>query len=234
MIGKHRDGGYAQFIVIPERSLFPLPPEIPFEHGAIMMCSSATALHAFNQARLTTGETVAIFGIGGLGFSAIQLAKALGAAEVLAVDIKPGKLELAKQLGAIPINGAECDPVQEIKRLTRGRGVDVTLELIGLPLTMQQAVRALTIKGRAVLAGITEKSFEVHPYEEVLNKEAEIIGVSDHLAQELPLLIDYARQRKLNLSQAVTRTVPLQAAAINQILDSLDQFADNIRVVITP
>ena len=198
-----------------------------------MMCSSATALHALNQARLKSGETVAIFGIGGLGFSAIQLARVLGAAEVLAIDIKPAKLDLAKQLGAIPINGAECDSVQKIKQLTGGRGVDVALELIGLPVTMQQAVRALAIKGRAVLAGITDKPFEVHPYEDILNKEAEILGVSDHLAQELPLLIDCARQGKLNLSQAVTQTVPLQADAIDQILDSLGQFAENIRVVIT-
>src|ERR1051326_3231396 len=68
MIGKHRDGGYAEFIVMPERSVFELPSEVPFEQGAIMMCSSATALHALNKARLQVGDSVAIFGIGGLGF----------------------------------------------------------------------------------------------------------------------------------------------------------------------
>jgi propanol-preferring alcohol dehydrogenase len=67
MIGKHRDGGYAEFIAVPARSLFALPDEIPFAHGAIMMCSSATALHALNKARLKPGESVAIFGFGGLG-----------------------------------------------------------------------------------------------------------------------------------------------------------------------
>src|SRR5438477_442463 len=87
MIGKHRDGGYAEFIVVPERSVFELPPEIPFEQGAIMMCSSATALHALNKARMRSGETVAIFGVGGLGISAIQLARHFGAAEVFAVEI---------------------------------------------------------------------------------------------------------------------------------------------------
>src|SRR5438552_8191945 len=135
MMGKHRDGGYAEFVVMPERSGFELPREISFEQGAIMMCSSATALHALNQARLQAGDTVALFGIGGLGFSAIQLAQAFGASEVFAVDIQPGKLVLAERLGAVPVNAAACEPVQEIKRLSGGRGVDVALELIGLPLT---------------------------------------------------------------------------------------------------
>src|SRR5881392_2733499 len=73
MIGKDRDGGFAEFIAVPERSVFHLPEEIPFEQGAILMCSSATSLHALRKARLRPGEIVAVFGIGGLGLSAIQL-----------------------------------------------------------------------------------------------------------------------------------------------------------------
>ncbi len=68
MIGKHRDGGYAEFIKVPSRNVFVLPDEIPFEVGAVMMCSSATALHALQKARLNSGDSVAIFGFGGLGF----------------------------------------------------------------------------------------------------------------------------------------------------------------------
>ena len=89
---------------------------------------------------------------------------------------------------------------------------------------MQQAVRCLAIKGRAALAGITEKSFIVQPYQELLNKEAEIIGVSDHLAQELPLLLNLARQKKLDLTRIITRRVPLDAAAINSILITWRNF----------
>jgi len=234
MIGKYRDGGYAEYIVMPTRSLFRLPDEIPFEQGAILMCSSATSMHALNKARLKAGETVAVFGVGGLGLSAIQLAKAFGAREVFAVDIKPAKLVMAKELGAVTINSASVDAVKELKRLTRGRGVDVALELIGLPLTMRQTVQSLAIQGRAALVGITDKTFEIAPYEEVLNKEAEIIGVSDHLASELPLLIEWARQGKVNLSDVVTRTIPLEAKAINEVLDGLENFGDEGRVVIKP
>ena len=234
MIGKHRDGGFAEFIVIPAASLVRLPQEIPFEQGAIMMCSSATSFHALKKARLKPDESVAVFGVGGLGASAIQLAKALGAGEVFAVDIKPAKLELARQFGAVPVNAAECNPVEEIKRMTAGRGVDVALELIGLPLTMQQAVRSLAIHGRAGLVGITDQRFSVAPYAELINREAEIIGVSDHLASELPDIIEFARQGKLVLSDLVSRTLPLNAAAVNEALDQLEEFGDEVRMVIMP
>lgn len=234
MIGKHRAGGYAEFILMPARSVFALPDEIPFPQGAILMCSSATSLHALRQARLQPGESVAVFGAGGLGSSAIQLAQALGAGVVFAVDINPRKLEFAATFGATPVNAATNDPVAAIQALAHGRGVDVALELVGLPLTMQQAVRSLAIKGRAALVGITRESFPVASYHEIINKEAEIIGVSDHLAAELPGLIAFARERKLNLARAVTACVPLEATAINRALDRLEQFGDEVRTVVQP
>jgi propanol-preferring alcohol dehydrogenase len=234
MIGKYRDGGYAEYIGIPARSAFLLPAEIPFEQGAIMMCSSATSFHALRKSRLQPGESVVIFGLGGLGMSAVQLARACGALQVYAVDIKAHKLEMARRFGATPINAAETDPVNEIERLTGGRGVDVALELIGLPLTMEQAVKSLAVLGRAALAGISDQSFAIAPYYDLINKEAEVIGVSDHLAQEIPLLIELARQGKLDLSEVITHTVPLDADAINDTLDRLERFSDAIRVVITP
>jgi 2-desacetyl-2-hydroxyethyl bacteriochlorophyllide A dehydrogenase len=234
MIGKHRDGGYAQFIVVPDRSVFHLPDEIPFEQGAILMCSSATSLHALNKARLKPGETVAVFGSGGLGISAIQLALHLGAAKVFAVDINPRKLRLVEAFGAIAINAAEQDPVDCIRTLTNNHGVDVALELVGLPRTMRQAVQSLGIMGRAALVGLTQQPFEVAPYSELLNKEAEIIGVSDHLASEIPFLLELVRSRKLDLSRGIIRTIPLEAAAVNTTLDGLEQFSDDVRVVIVP
>jgi D-arabinose 1-dehydrogenase-like Zn-dependent alcohol dehydrogenase len=234
MIGKYRDGGYAEYIAVPARSVFALPDEIPFEAGAVMMCSSATSFHALHKARLKPGETVAVFGVGGLGMSAVQLAYAMGALRVYAVDINDGRLALAHGLGAQPVNAREGDAAEQIRQLTQGRGVDVALELIGLPLTMRQAVQSLAIQGRAALAGITQKSFEVTPYYELINRETEIIGVSDHLASELPLLLELARLERLDLTQVVTRTIALEADAINAALDNLDQFGEGVRVVITP
>jgi D-arabinose 1-dehydrogenase-like Zn-dependent alcohol dehydrogenase len=234
MIGKHRDGGYAEFIAVPERSVFRLPDEVPFEEGAILMCSAATSLHALKKARLRPGETVAVFGVGGLGMSAVQLAGTLGAAQVFAVDINPRKLRLAERFDAISVNAAERNPVEQIRELTNNRGVDVALELVGLPLTMRQAIQSLAILGRAALVGLTVEGFEVAPYPELLNKEAEIIGVSDHLASEIPLLLEFMQSHKLDLTRGIIRTIPLDASAINAALDRLETFGDDIRAVIVP
>ncbi|HTL69146.1 MAG TPA: zinc-binding dehydrogenase [Lacunisphaera sp.] len=232
MLGKHRPGGFAEFTVMPARSLFALPPEISFAHGAVLMCSSATALHALRKARLQPGESVAVFGLGGLGASAVQLARALGARDVYAVDLNPAKLALAERFGARPVDARATDPVPEILRLTGGAGVQVALELIGLPQTMQQAVRVLGKMGRAALAGLTPQSFAVQPYTELINQEAEIIGVSDHLAREIPELLRLARSGALDLGPVVTRTVPLGADAINGVLDELARFGGATRTVV--
>jgi propanol-preferring alcohol dehydrogenase len=234
MIGKHCDGGYAEYIAVPARSAIPLPDEIPFEHGAVLMCSSATSFHALYKTRLAAGESVAIFGAGGLGLSAIQLARAMGALDIYAVDINPDKLSQAERFGAIPVDASAGDPVAEIQRLTGGKGVDVALELIGLPLTMRQAMLALGVFGRAGLVGITDKPFEVYSYMELLGKEAEVIGCADHLLHELPLLLEYVRRGLLDLSEVVTNTLPLDADAINGVLDELERFGGHARTVITP
>jgi propanol-preferring alcohol dehydrogenase len=234
MIGKHSDGGYAEFIKVPGRNVFLLPDGIPFEHGAIMMCSSATALHALNKARLKSDERVAIFGFGGLGFSALQLARAFGCGGVYVVDINPGKLASIPTFGGVPIDATAEDPVEQIRQATGGKGVDVSIELVGSAITMGQAVRCLAVFGRAALVGLTAESLSVLPYTEVINKEAEIIGISDHLATELPLLMQFARNGKLNFPEGTLRTVDLDAAQINAALDAVVRSSDHIRTVIVP
>ena len=234
MVGHHRPGGWAEYIVVPERNAVALPEPIPFEHGAVLMCSSATALHALRRGRLMGGETVAVFGIGGLGMSAVQLARALGARRVYAVDLDEAKLERAAGYGAIPINGRAGDAAQEIRSLSGGRGVDVALELIGLPATMRQALQVVGVHGRAVVAGLANAPMEVDTYRDLLGREAELIGANDHLLAELPLLLDLAASGQLDLGGVATSTVPLQPAAVNAVLDELDSFAAPTRTVIVP
>jgi 2-desacetyl-2-hydroxyethyl bacteriochlorophyllide A dehydrogenase len=234
MLGKNRDGGYAEYIGVPARNAFPLPDEIPFEHGAIMMCSSSTSFHALRKGRVTAGDSVAVFGVGGLGMSAVQLARAFGALDVYAVDIVPDKLEMAEGFGAIPIDGSETDPVAAIKRLTNGKGVDVALELIGLPVTTRQAIESVAVFGRVVMVGLTDRTVTVDPYRELICREAELIGSADHLAHELPTLIELVRRGALDLSQVVTDTVPLDAEKINATMDRIESFGSGVRVVITP
>jgi D-arabinose 1-dehydrogenase-like Zn-dependent alcohol dehydrogenase len=234
MIGKHCDGGYAEFIKVPGRNVFVLPDEIPFEHGAIMMCSSATALHALNKARLKSDESVAIFGFGGLGFSALQLARAFGCRDVYVVDINPVKLVSIATFGGIPIDATAGNPVDQIREATDGKGADVSIELVGSAITMGQAVRCLGVFGRAALVGLTAESMSVLPYTEVINKEVEIIGVSDHLAAELPLLMQFARNGKLCFPEGTLRSISLDPAQINAALDEVEKSSDHIRTVIVP
>jgi 2-desacetyl-2-hydroxyethyl bacteriochlorophyllide A dehydrogenase len=234
MIGKHRDGGYAEFIKVPGRNVFVLPDEIPFEHGAVMMCSSATALHALNKARVQSGDSVAIFGFGGLGFSALQLSQAFGCQEIYVVDINPAKLTAIATLGGVAIDATAGDPVQQIREATGGKGVDVAIELVGSAITMAQSIRCLGVHGRAALVGLTAESLSILPYTELINKEVEVIGVSDHLATELPLLMQLACSGKLCFPQGTLRSVGLDAAQINAALDAVTNSTDHIRTVIVP
>lgn len=232
MLGHFQDGGWAEYIAVPERNAVLLPDEISFEHGACLMCSAATSLHAVTKSRLASGETIAIFGTGGLGMAAVQIARAYGAAEVFAIDIDERKLASAAELGATPINARRTDPVGALRQHTDGRGVDVALEVIGLPVTMQQSVRSLASHGRAVIAGLASAPLEVDTYRDLIGREAEIIGANDHLLEELPLLIDLARSGRLDMSRVVRQAVPLDALEVNRVLDELDNFAAPERTVI--
>jgi len=234
MIGKHCDGGYAEYIAIPNRNAVALPDGVSIEQAAVLMCSTATSFHALRKARLQAGETVAVFGAGGLGMSAIQLAKVMGASSVFAVDINPHKLAEAEKFGATPISAANSDPVAALLDATHGNGIDVALEVIGLALTMQQAVQCLGVFGRATLAGISEAPFQVDSYPELLGKEAEVIGCSDHLLDEIPILLEFLSQGRIDLSHVITETVGLDAGPINQALDALEQFKGTVRTVIKP
>ncbi len=233
MLGRHEDGGFAEYVAVPGRNALILPDEVPFEHGAVMMCSSATAYHALGKARVGAGDKVAVFGAGGLGMSAVQIARALGAESVYAVDISAERLALAASFGAVPVDASACDPVLEIKRLSGG-GVDAALELIGLAKTMKQAVQCLRRLGRAVIAGLADKPLEIDSYRELIGNEAEIIGSNDHLLSELPPLLEMARTGRLNLSEVVTRRIPLDARAVNRVLDELERFGPGVRTVIEP
>jgi propanol-preferring alcohol dehydrogenase len=234
MIGHYTDGGFAEYIAVPGRNALPLPHEIPFEQGATLMCASATAYHALRKGGLLAGETAAIIGVGGLGMSAIQLARAFGALTVFAVDVREESLEFASRYGAVAVNARKVDPVEEIRRLTGGRGVDVAVELVGSSRTMHQTVKCLAPLGRAVLVGITRDPLTLDTYGEVLGSEAQVIGSNDHLLSELPTVIEMARRGILDTSRVVTRSIPLDAAAINGTLDGLEKYSTGIRTVVTP
>lgn len=231
MIGKDRDGGYAEAVVVPERNAFPIPDAVSFEHAAVMMCSTATSYHALRRARLQAGERVAIFGAGGLGMSAVQLAFLLGADVVFAVDLDAERLLLAEAFGAVAIP-AGADPVAAIRA---NGGADVALDLVGSGAVMRQGLEVLRPGGRVGAVGLTPDTMSVAPYVELVAREAEVLGVSDHLGAEIPDLIGFHAAGDLDLGSIITGRVPLAAGPINEAMDHLEaNGGGTIRTVIVP
>jgi propanol-preferring alcohol dehydrogenase len=213
MLGKERDGGWAERVVVPAENAIPIPDDVSFEQAAIMMCSTATALHALRLASFQRGESVGIIGFGGLGISALQLARKLGASRIAVADVVPSKLDLARSLGA----SADF------------HDVDIALDFVGHAPTTLTALRALNLGGRLMLVAINLRDFTFDAYRDVLAKERRIIGCSDHTRDELVELMALG----LDLSAAITRRVPLEAAAINAVLDELESGTAHLRTVIT-
>lgn len=234
MIGKDRDGGYAEYIKVPEKNAIRIPDTIVDEHAAVMMCSSATALHAIRKARLQEGDTISVFGCGGLGISAIKIAAILGAESIIAVDLDSHKLGLAEALGATAVDASKTDPVSEVRRLTNGSGADVCLELVGSPRAVQQAVQSVGIGGRIAVAGITNQGVPINPYTELIAREAEVIGVSDHLPGEIHQLLEWAAKGLFPLHDVVTRSVELDIAQIEDVFGELKRGVAPPRTIIVP
>ena len=227
MIGKEQNGGYTESIVIPAENAVSVPDGVPFDQAAVMMCSTATAWHSLKVARMREGESVAIIGFGGLGISAIQLARLRGASRVIAVDTVAAKLRMAETMGAIAVDGKRDDITTALS------GVDVVLDFATHAPTTLAALRALAFGGRLVFVGINLRRVEIDPYADLLAHERILTGSSDHTKGELVELLEIAGQGRLNLSSAITRTVPLSAASINEVFDDLRRGTHHFRTVIT-
>ena len=149
MLGNHINGAYAEFIAVPAKDVLNLPESIPLEEASVIADAVSTPYHAVkNRARVRPGDSVVIFGCGGVGINAVQLAAAAGGS-VIAVDISDKKLEWAKQFGAQRvINASKVDRVsKEIKKLTGG-GADIAMEIIGNPKTIVEAFECVRVGGR--------------------------------------------------------------------------------------
>jgi propanol-preferring alcohol dehydrogenase len=232
MMGKDRDGGQAQRVRMPASNAVPVPPGVSDEQAAIMMCSTATALHALRKGRLEPDETVLVLGFGGLGVSVARLGRLLGARGILAVDRVAAKLKAAGTAGVVPID-ANQDVTEQVLRATDGAGADVAIDLAGHPPLATAALRALAPGGRLVLVALNPKAFELDPYRDVLAREREIIGCSDHTRDEIVELLSWAAAGRLDLMDAISRRIPFEADAVNAVLDELEQGTDHFRTVIS-
>lgn len=233
MLGKNINGGFAEYIVVPARNAFPFPDSIPFSQAALITDAVATPFHALRRAAIQTGESVLVIGIGGLGIHALQLAKIMGAGQIIAMDISPEKLELAIQAGATAVINPQNDNVSEkIATITNERGVNVAIELIGLPGTIRQAMESTGLGGRTVVVGICPEDLVLNPYQDLLLKERTVMGSADQRRADFPIIIELAAQKRLNLSRSVSHELPL--ANVNEGLEMLKKKDQNlVRIVVT-
>ena len=229
MLGKSRHGGYAEEIVLPAVNAYPIPDGVTSEQAAVMMCSTATAYHALRKGRLAPGERVAVLGVGGLGMSAVQLARELGAEIVYAVDIDRDRLALAHAHGAVPV---AADSTDVASHLVAEGGVDVALDLLGSVDLVRTGLTALRPMGRVVAVGLVDDAVAVRPYDDLIIGEHELIGCSDHLGSEIPELLEMAAARRIDVSSVITDRVPLEAGAIDAAMDRLERFRGGVRTVI--
>jgi len=232
MIGKDIDGGFAEYIKVPASNVLKLPSAIPFEQGCILGCAVSTAYHALKRGRIRAGDTVVVYGVGGLGAQAIPLAKIFKAEKVFAVDISDEKLKLAKKLGVDEIvNGTTEDPAQRIEEMTKGKLADLVLDFVGAAKVIEQEIRCVGKGGRMVLVGIGQDDIRVSPYKTIIGKEMELIGVNDHLRSELAELIDLVGSGRMDLSKSITHRVHLDE--VNTGFKILEERTGNpIRVVV--
>ena len=233
LLGIHLNGGLAEYAVVPAGNLARLPEEVPFDQGAILTDAVATPYHALTRrGNLLPGETVAVFGCGGLGLHAVQLAKLLGAGQVIALDTSEVALNRAGERGAdVLCRTDQEDPLEAIEQATRGQGVDLSLECIGLQETIALAVRVLKTGGRAVIVGLGSKNITTLPPTEFVRRELTLLGSYAFTTREIEELIRMVQEGKLDLSASISKRIPLEE--INQGLEALHQKTGHpIRIVV--
>lgn len=210
MLGNHFDGAYAEFVAVPAKDVLRLPASIPIEEAAIIADAISTPYHAVkNRARVQPGDTVVVFGCGGVGINAVQLAAAAGGT-VIAVDLSDRKLEWARQFGAAhTINASQVERVsKEVRKLTGG-GVDIALEVIGNPRTIEEAFECVRVGGRLVVVGYTHESISIVAGK-IMFKEIEVLGSLGCRPVDYVPLIRMVEQGKIDLKRQVTHRFKLE------------------------
>ncbi len=213
MPGNHRDGGFAEYVVIPARDLVPLPSDLDLAHSAVIADALTTPYHAVvHRARVRSGDWVVVVGCGGVGINAVQFAAAAGA-NVIAVDLRAEKRETARRLGACDaLDPAEHPDLGREVRKRSGGGADVALEVVGKPETVGLALSTLRRGGRLCVVGYSDSVASI-PLNRLMFFEYEIVGSLGCRPVDYPRVIEMVRQGKVNLDAVVTARLPLERIA---------------------
>jgi Zn-dependent alcohol dehydrogenase len=218
---------FCQYSVVPEAALLKVSADVPLDRAALLGCAVVTGVGAVvNAAKVKPGETVAVFGVGGVGLNAVQGAALAGAKVIVAVDLHDAKLELARRLGAThAVNASAGDPAERVRELTGGRGVDYAFDAVGEPKTVRGAYDSLAKLGTLVVLGIAPAGTDVAlPLTSLVFEERRVLGSfygSGRPREDIPVLVEQYLSGKLKLDELVTRRYPLEQ--INEAYAALDR-----------
>ena len=209
-------GGLAEYAVIPSTSVAPAPATIDLVPAAILGCAAMTAYGAVRRgADLRFGETVAVVATGGVGTNIVQVARAFGAGQVIAIDVSDDKLAPMPGYGATAVvNSATHDAREEVLALTGGKGVDVAFEALGVPATWTTALDVLADGGRMVPIGLGAgvQTAEVEINRTVRRSQSILGSYGARTRQDLPAVVDLAARGVINYKDVVSRRFPLAEA----------------------
>ena len=210
--GLSADGGYAELVLVPLDCLVPLPDALDPAAAAPLGCAAATALHALHVAEVQAGETVVVYGIGGVGLPLIQLARLAGA-RVLAVGRSAGKLRLAQELGAEVVDASAGNPELAVRRLTGGEGAHTVFELVGGAATMPAALNMPRRQGKLVFVGYGPARLSLNPLHLVL-RETRILSSLGNSRKELGEVVQLAARGLLRVPLAAEHALEDAAAVL--------------------
>jgi len=217
---------FAELTVVKESSAIKIPKEMPMAQAALIGCGIITGVGAvLNRAKVEAGRTMAVFGAGGIGLNIVQGGVLAGARRIIAVDLVPAKLEWAKKFGATDlVDGREGDPVQVVKDLSGGRGVDHAFEAVGHLGAIQQAFATLAPGGTLTIVGVPQLDARADFVVNALRLDRTIQGCRYGTARpqnDFPMLADLYLHGKLKIDELITRHYPLDE--INTAIDDLER-----------
>jgi S-(hydroxymethyl)glutathione dehydrogenase/alcohol dehydrogenase len=201
---------YAERMLLHENSVVKIDPDLPLDRAALVGCGVLTGVGAaLRTSGLEAGQTVAVFGCGGVGLAIIQGARIGGARQIIGIDVFDSKLEMARRVGATHVvNSAQDDPVNAVRALTKGAGVDHAFEAVGNATLVRQAIESLAIRGTATIVGVLPPDATIEFPWMAIRPECRVqtsrMG-SNRFRLDIPLYLEFYRQGRLLLDEMVTR-----------------------------
>jgi S-(hydroxymethyl)glutathione dehydrogenase/alcohol dehydrogenase len=201
---------YAERMLLHENSIAKIDSDLPLDRAALVGCGVLTGVGAaLRTSGLEAGQTVAVFGCGGVGLSIVQGARIGGAREIIGVDVFDAKLEMARRVGATHVvNSAKDDPVKAVRALTRGAGVDHAFEAVGNATLVRQAIESLAIRGTATIVGVLPPEAMIEFPWMAIRPECRVqtsrMG-SNRFRTDIPRYLEFYRQGRLLLDEMITR-----------------------------